>query len=81
MIEQIRKIADEITDSVYYAALQEQRASGDVAVRSYWRGKRIQATADASALCDLIGDAEPDWEALTCLARSSGSGDGDRDAG
>lgn len=74
MRDQIRKIADGITDSAYYAAQQEHRASHDVAVRAYWRGKRIQATADASALYDLIGDAEPDWETLTCLAQSGDGG-------
>lgn len=74
MRDRIRAIADRITEQCYQAAREESRSAEDPPVRSYWRGKRIQATADASALYDLIGDAEPDWEAMICLARSGDGG-------
>lgn len=69
MIEKIRALADEITERCFFAATQEHGSQYDVPTRSYWRGKRLQASSDASALYDLISDAEPDWDAIYELAR------------
>lgn len=66
-------VLQNIVESYYYGRKQyaqaEDRYAPDNAQRVYWRVRLGVLEEYGSMLAEALGEAEPDWESLSSLAR------------